>query len=130
MWCCPFPVYISDNKFLIWLRYGSCFRLSDKSGYLIYIQFNKLLWLWFSVAFVLNLGFYCNDVEQWSPNFSRSDPNFKKVCKYSRPQFKKKYASTRDHKVCTDSLHKNIFNNNKNMFLQFNINTSVKNAPA
>ena len=61
-WCCLFPIYICDIKFLIWLRYWSCFRHSDKSGYCsLYIQLYKLLW--FHVDFFLNLEFYYNDVE-------------------------------------------------------------------
>ena len=66
MWCCHFPIYICDTKFLIWLRYWSCFRHSNKSGCCsLSIQFHKLLWLWlwFSVNFLLNLGFFCNAVE-------------------------------------------------------------------
>ena len=43
------------------LRYWSYFRRSDKRGYSLYIQFNKLLW--FYVDFFSNLGFYYNDVE-------------------------------------------------------------------
>ena len=42
----------------MWLRYWSCFRHSNKSGYCsLYIQFYKLLWLWFHVAFFLNSEF-------------------------------------------------------------------------
>ena len=64
MWCCRFPIYICGNKFLIWLRYWSCFRHSDKSGGgFLYIQFYKMLWLWFYVDFYLTLGFYYNAVE-------------------------------------------------------------------
>ena len=64
MWCCSFPIYICDINFLIWLRHWSCFRRSDKSGYSsLYIQFYKLLWLWFCVDFFLNLGFYYNAVD-------------------------------------------------------------------
>ena len=61
MWCCPFPIYICGQ---IWLRYWSCFRRNDKSGYcFLYIQFYKLLWIGFCVDFFLNLGLYYNDVE-------------------------------------------------------------------
>ena len=64
MWCCHFPIYICDIKFLNWLRYWSYFRHSNKSGCCsLYIQFHKLLWLWFSVNFLLNLGFFCIAVE-------------------------------------------------------------------
>ena len=60
----PTSIYICGVKFLIWLRYWSCFRHSDKSGYCsLYIQFYKLLWLWFYVDLFLNLGFYHNAVE-------------------------------------------------------------------
>ena len=60
----PFPIYICGIKFLIWLCYWSCFRHSDKSSYCsLYIQFYKLLWLWFYVDFFLNLGFCYNNVE-------------------------------------------------------------------
>ena len=31
--CCPFPIYSSGVKFVIWLRYWSYFQESDKSGY-------------------------------------------------------------------------------------------------
>ena len=49
--------------FLIWLRYWSGFRHSDKRGYCsLYIHFYKLLWLTFYFDFFLNLGFYYNDV--------------------------------------------------------------------
>ena len=59
MWCCLFPIYITGIKFLIWMHYWSCFRHSDKSGYLsLYIQFYKLLWFWFYADFFFNLGFY------------------------------------------------------------------------
>ena len=59
----PFSYYIYSIKFLIWLRYWSCFRHSDKSGDCsLYIQFYKLSWLTFCVDFFLNLGFYSNDV--------------------------------------------------------------------
>ena len=64
MWCCCFSIYICGIKFLIWLRYLSCFRHSDKSGYCsLYIQLYKLLWSWFYVDFFLNLVFYYNAVE-------------------------------------------------------------------
>ena len=64
MWCCPFPVYISGIKFEIWLHYWSCSRHSDKSGYCsLFIQFYKLLWLWYLVDFFLNWRFYYNAVE-------------------------------------------------------------------
>ena len=50
--------------FLIWLRYWFCFRHSDKSVYCsLYIQFYKLLLLWFHVDFFLKLLFYYNAVE-------------------------------------------------------------------
>ena len=69
-WCCPFPIDICGIKFLIWLRYWSCFRHSNKTGYcFLHIQFYKLLWLWFYVDFFLNLGFYYNAVEQCYSNF-------------------------------------------------------------
>ena len=36
----PFPIYICGIKFLIWFRFWSCFRHSDKNGYcFLYIQF-------------------------------------------------------------------------------------------
>ena len=61
MWCCLFPIYICGIKFLIWLRYWSCFR---NSGYCsLYIQFYKLFWLWFYVDVFLNLRFYYNTVK-------------------------------------------------------------------
>ena len=64
MWCFPFPIYICGIKFLTWLHYWSYFWHSNKSGYCsLYIQFYKLLWLWFYVYFFLNLGFYYNAVE-------------------------------------------------------------------
>ena len=64
MWCYPFPIYISGIKFLVWLHYWSCFQHSDKSCYcFLYIQFYKLVWLWFYVDFFLNLRFYYNAVE-------------------------------------------------------------------
>ena len=60
----PFLIYICGIKFLIWLRYWSCFRHSDKSGCRsLYIQSYKLLWLWFYVNFFLNLEFCCSDLE-------------------------------------------------------------------
>ena len=50
--------------FLIWLRYWSCFRHGDKSDYcFLYIQFYKLISLWFYVDFFLNLAFNYNVVE-------------------------------------------------------------------
>ena len=67
-WCCPIPIYICGIKFLIWLRYWSSLWHSDKSGYCsLYIQFYKLLWLWFYVDFFLNFEFYYNAVEQCFP---------------------------------------------------------------
>ena len=64
MWCCPSFIYICRIRFLIWLRYWSCFRHSNKRGYCsLYIQFYKLLELWLYVDFLLNLRFYYSDVE-------------------------------------------------------------------
>ena len=69
MWCCPLPIYISSIKFEIWLHYWSYSRHSDKSGYCsLFIQFYKLLWLWYLVDFFLNWRFYYNAVEQWFLN--------------------------------------------------------------
>ena len=71
------PLYICDIKFLIWLRYWSCFRHSDKSCYSsLYIQFYKLLW--FYVDFFLNLGFYYNDVEYRHEYHNRQHISIKK----------------------------------------------------
>ena len=68
----PIYIYICGIKFLIWLRYRSCFRQSDKSGYCsLYIQFYKLLWLWFYADLFLNLEFYYNDVEYRHRYFNR-----------------------------------------------------------
>ena len=68
MWCCLFSIYISDIKFLliICLRYWTCFRHSDKSGYCsLYIQFTSCCGYDFMLIFSLNLGFYYNVVEYW-----------------------------------------------------------------
>ena len=71
-------MYICVIKFLIWLRYWSCFRHSNESGYCsLYIQFYKLLWLWFYVGFFLNLGYYYNDVE-YRHNHSRQHISIRK----------------------------------------------------
>ena len=70
--------HICGIKFLIWLRHWSGFRHSDKSGYSRYIQLSKLLWLWFYVDFILNLGFYYNAVEYRHKYHNRQYINIRK----------------------------------------------------
>ena len=57
-------LYLWYIKFLIWLHNWSYFRHCGKSCYCsLYIQFYKLLWLWFYVDYLLNLGFYHDAVK-------------------------------------------------------------------
>ena len=101
IWCCLFHIYICGIKFF-WLRYLSCFQHSKKCGYgfakiihhifvgahqaklfsnkyFLYIQFYKLLWLWFYVDFFLNFGFYYNAVEYRHKYLNRQHINIRKI---------------------------------------------------
>ena len=70
-------MYICGIKFLIWLRYCSCFRHNDKSGYCsLYIQFCKLLWLYIDIF--LNFGFYFNAVGFRHKYLNRQHINIRK----------------------------------------------------
>ena len=85
MWCCRFPIYICDIKFLIWLRYWSCFWHDDKCDYCsLHIQFYKLLWLWFYVDFYSNLGCYCNNVEYRHKYHNRQHISIRKTSLFYR----------------------------------------------
>ena len=73
-------IYIYSIKFLIWLRYWSCFWHRDKSGCCsLYSQFYKLFWLWFYVDFFLNLGFCYNDVRYRHKYLNRQHISIRKT---------------------------------------------------
>ena len=79
-----FSIYIFGIKFLIWMRYWSCFQHSNINGYCaLYILYYKLLWLsgfGFMLIFFLNLGFYYIAVA-----YRHKYPNMQHISKRKKP---------------------------------------------
>ena len=79
-----FSIYIFGIKFLIWMRYWSCFQHSNINGYCaLYILYYKLLWLsgfGFMLIFFLNLGFFYIAVA-----YRHKYPNTQHISKRKKP---------------------------------------------